>query len=83
MVPEKVAAVEDAMEHYRSIRDERMQLSARETEANDKLVKALEEHNKGKEYVSPDGLGKAEIITEVKKKAKVSKVKSTGDDPEE
>lgn len=81
MVPEKVAEIEDAMEHYRAVRDERMQLTAREGEANEALVKVMQEH-KVKEYVSPDGRGKATIITEQKVKAKVSAVKMTGDGEE-
>ena len=82
MVPKAVADIEDAMEEYRTIRDERMAMTQRECEANEKLVKAMRGHHVT-EYTSPDGKGKAEIITEQKVRAKVSSVKVSGDEVKE
>lgn len=79
---EPIMEIENAMEKYREIRDDRMRLTAREIEANLELVKVMDAH-KQKTYTSPDGKGKAEIIIEKKIKAKVSSVKTEGDDPEE
>lgn len=75
----EVPEVEEAAENYRALRDERMDLAEREAAAKKTLIGAMETHMVNVyRYVDSDGVDRR-VTLEVKKNAKVGKIKSSDD----
>lgn len=73
-----IPAIRKAAETYVEIRDERMELTEREVEANEKLVQVMTKHDVV-DYTDEDAQIRV-TIRETKTKAKVATIKQRGAD---
>lgn len=73
-----IPAIRKAAETYVEIRDERMELTEREVEANEKLVAIMTKHDVS-DYTDEDAQFRV-TIRETKTKAKVATIKQQGAD---
>lgn len=74
----KIDEIDDKAEEYRVVRDERMRLSTKESEAKKAMITAMQNHGQTTyKYVDSDG-NERTVKLETKVNAKVAKVKNQG-----
>ena len=74
----KIDEIDDKAEEYRVVRDERMRLSTKESEAKKAMITAMQNHGQTTyKYVDGDG-NERTVKLETKVNAKVAKVKGQG-----